>query len=393
VRGAPSHEIRRRAPDAWLVASVLGLCGMGLVMVYSASSVVAFEQYGDAAYFLKRQLLWFVLGCLAMATTSRIHYAAWRPLTAPLLATSVLLLVVVLVPGVGEVAGGARRWIAAGPLRLQPIEAAKFSLVLYLAHFLANRRDAVRSFWRGLSPPLGFAALMAALALRQPDMGSAVVVVGIALGVLFCAGARLWHLGLVLAAALPVGLWAALGEAYRRERILAFLNPWRDALGTGFHIIQSLVAIASGGLFGVGLGQSRQKFFYLPERHTDFIFAILAEELGLVGVAVLLGLYGLFAARTFRTALRAPDRYGALVASGVGCWVLGQAVLNVGVASGALPVTGVPLPFVSFGGSSLVVLMAASGICVNLSQYAVTARELDVYAQWPARTPSPRGAG
>ncbi len=390
MMGSPSHEIRRRPSDTWLVVSVLGLCGLGLVMVYSASSVVAFERYGDAAYFFKRQLLWFALGCLVMATTSRIHYAAWRPVTAPLLASGILLLAAVLIPGVGEVAGGARRWLLIGPLRFQPVEVAKFALILYLAHFLANRGEAVRTFWRGLAAPLGFTALMAVLALRQPDMGSAVLLVGIAVAVLFCAGARLSHLALVLAGALLVGVRAAFGEAYRRDRILAFLDPWRDALGSGFHIIQSLVAIASGGLLGVGLGQSRQKFFYLPERHTDFIFAIVAEELGLVGVAVMLGLFGLFAVRIFRTALCAPDRYGALVASGVGCWVLGQAALNVGVASGVLPVTGVPLPFLSFGGSSLVSLMAAAGICLNLSQYATTARELDVYARWPAQIFPPR---
>lgn len=392
TRQAPPHEIHRGWPDGWLVASVLGLCGVGLVMVYSSSSVVAFERFGDAAYFLKRQLVWFALGCGAMTVASRIHYTAWRTLALPLLGTALVLMAAVLVPGVGDVAGGARRWIVVGPLSVQPVELAKFSLVLYLAHFLANRAERVGRFLQGLGPPLLVTAGFSALALRQPDMGSAVVLAGITGAVLFGAGARLLHLVAVAAAGAPAALWVALGEAYRRQRLLAFLDPWRDALGSGFHIIQSLVAVASGGVVGVGLGQSRQKFFYLPERHTDFIFAILAEELGLVGVAVVLALYGVFVARTFRAALRAPDRYGALLAAGVGSWVAGQAVLNMGVATGLLPVTGVPLPFVSFGGSSLVVLMAASGVCLNLSQYARAVRPADVYARWPA-SPAPRGAG
>ncbi|MCS7236309.1 MAG: putative lipid II flippase FtsW [Armatimonadota bacterium] len=392
TRPSPPQEIRRGPVDGWLVASVLGLCGVGLVMVYSASSVAGFERFGDASYFLKRQLAWFTLGCGCMVLTSRVHYTAWRRLAAPLVVASLLLLGAVLVPGIGDVAGGARRWISAGPVNFQPVEVAKFSLVAYLAHFLANRRDQVRSLTRGVLPPLGFAGAMAVLVLRQPDMGSAVVLVGIAAAVLFCAGARLHHLGGLAVVAAPAAAWAALAEPYRRERILAFLDPWRDAQGSGFHVIQSLVAVASGGLVGVGLGQSRQKFFYLPERHTDFIFAILAEELGLAGVVVVVGLYAVLVARIYRAALRAPDRYGALLASGFGAWVAGQAVLNLGVATGLLPVTGVPLPFVSFGGSSLVSLMAAAGVCMNLSQYARAVREADVFSAWassPARERAP----
>lgn len=392
TRRAPRHEIRWRWPDGWLVASVLGLCGVGLVMVYSSSSVVAFEQSGDAAYFLKRQLVWFALGCAAMTVASRIHYTAWRAVALPLLATALLLMMAVLVPGVGEVAGGARRWLVLGPVSVQPVEVAKFCLILYLAHFLAHRGERVGRFLQGLAPPLLVTFALAGLALRQPDMGSAAVLVGIAGAVLFGAGARLLHLVALAGVVAPAAAWVALGESYRRQRLLAFLDPWRDALGSGFHIIQSLVAVASGGILGLGLGQSRQKFFYLPERHTDFIFAILAEELGLVGVAVVVALYAVFVARTFRAALRAPDRYGALVATGVGSWVAGQAVLNMGVVTGLLPVTGVPLPFVSYGGSSLVVLMTASGVCLNLSQYARVPRQADIYARWPT-LPAPGRAG
>ncbi|MER3456796.1 MAG: putative lipid II flippase FtsW [candidate division GAL15 bacterium] len=383
TRPSPPQEIRRGPPDGWLVAGVLGLCGVGLVMVYSASSVAAFERFGDAAFFLKRQLVWFALGCGSMVLTSRLHYSVWRGLASPLLLASIALVAAVLVPGVGQVAGGARRWITLGPLSFQPVELGKFSLVLYLAHFLDNRQDRVRHLVRGLAPPLAFTAALAGLLLRQPDMGSAAVLVGITGVMLFCAGARLLHLAGLTVVAVPVAAWAALAEAYRRDRILAFLDPWRDAQGSGFHVIQSLVAVASGGLWGVGLGQSRQKFFYLPERHTDFIFAILVEELGLLGVALLVGLYAVFVARVYRVAFRAPDRYGALLAAGLGAWVAGQTVMNMGVATGMLPVTGVPLPFVSFGGSSLVVLMAASGVCLNVSQYARTPRRADTFARLP----------
>ncbi|MDR5696678.1 MAG: putative lipid II flippase FtsW [Armatimonadota bacterium] len=366
----PSHEIRRHAPDVLLFGSVVALCTLGLVMVYSASSVFAFERFGDSAYFLKRQLLWMVLGLAAMWFTFHIHYTTWRRLTGPALLLALGALGAVLFSSIGTAAGGARRWIALGPLSFQPVEAAKLALVLYLANFLANRQDGVRRFGRGILPPLFFCGLMAALVMRQPDMGSAVILVLVTFVVLFAAGARIPHLAGVALLVAPLAALMALREEYRRERLLAFLNPWQDAQGTGFQIIQSLLAIGSGGLFGVGLGQSRQKFFYLPERHTDFVFAILAEELGLVGAAVLIGLFALFALRAFRTAVRAPDRYGALLGAGIASWVVGQAAINIGVVSGALPVTGVPLPFVSFGGSSLIVLMAAVGICLNLSQYA-----------------------
>lgn len=395
TRAHPSHEIRRRPPDAVLLGSVLALCGVGLVMIYSASSVFAFERFGDSAHFLKRQLLWVVIGLVGMSITFHIHYTMWRRLTGILLLAAVGALTAVLVPGIGAVAGGAQRWILLGPLSFQPVEAAKLALVLYMAHFLANRQDGVRHFGGGILPPLFFCGVMACLVLLQPDMGSAMILVLITFVVLFAAGARMLHLAGVALFAAPVVAWLALSEEYRRNRLLAFLDPWQDAQGIGFQSIQSLLAIGSGGLFGVGLGGSRQKFFYLPEAHTDFVFAILAEELGLAGVAVLIGLFALFAVRAFRAAARAPDRYGALLGAGVASWVVGQAVINIGVVSGILPVTGVPLPFVSFGGSSLVFLMTGVGICLNISQYARPspgsrlAPTREVRSGFPAR---PRGA-
>jgi len=364
-------RLRRRAPDYWLYVPVIMLAGIGVVMVYSASSIVAADRYGDAAYFLKRQLIWVALGGMAMLLTQRIHYAAFRRLTPLLLLLAVASLVLVLVPGVGRVAGGARRWISlGGPFSFQPAEAAKLAMTLYLANFLANRGTRLREFRRGVAPPLLITGVMFALILVQPDLGSAMLIALVTLVMLFVAGARASHLAGLVVLGIPGVLAAILGEEYRRRRLLAFLDPWADPQGAGFHIIQSLLALGSGGLLGVGLGNSLQKFFYLPERHTDFIFSILGEELGLLGTGAVIGLFALFAYRGIRVARRAPDQFGSLLAAGITAMVLLQAVLNIGVTTGVLPITGVPLPFLSFGGSSLLFTMIASGMLLNISQYA-----------------------
>lgn len=363
--------IHRRAPDYWLILPVIALAGLGIVMVYSASSIVAGDRFGDPAFFLKRQLLWVLLGTAALAVTHRIHYGALRRYTPLLLALAVLSLVLVLVPGIGRVAGGARRWIAiGGPFAFQPSEAAKLALALYLANFLTNRSTGVRDMRTGLLPPLLVTGMMFGLVLMQPDMGTAMLLALLTLGMLFASGARLGHLFMLAAAAVPLLATAVAGEEYRRRRILAFLDPWADPQGSGFHIIQSLLALGSGGLLGAGLGDSRQKFFYLPERHTDFVFSILGEELGLVGTGGVVLLFALFAFRGYRAARRAPDRYGSLLAAGITTMILVQAVINIGVTSGVLPVTGVPLPFLSFGGSSMLITMIGVGVLLNISQYA-----------------------
>jgi cell division protein FtsW len=250
------------------------------------------------------------------------------------------------------------------------VEVAKLALVLYVAHFATRRGLGIRDLPRGVLPPLAIAAGLGILALLQPDMGSAIVLGGIAIGALFLGGARVTHLAAAVVLALPLVAAAVLAAPYRLQRVLAFLDPWRDPQGGGFHIIQSLLAFGSGGVVGVGLGASRQKFFYLPESHTDFIYAILGEELGLVGTLCLLVLFGLFVYRGLRIARAAPDRYGALLAAGITASITGQALLNMGVATGVLPVTGVPLPFVSAGGSSLAVTMVQVGVLLNISQYA-----------------------
>jgi len=362
--------VPRRTPDVSLFIAVVALLSLGIVMIYSASAIVALDRFGDSAFFLKRQLLWTLLGLGAMSVALTIHYERLRRATPVLLLLVAVSLVAVLVPGVGRMAGGARRWITLGPLNFQPAEAAKLVLVLYLANYLTNRGVAVRriaTVW----PPLLVTGGLFGLLVLQPDMGSAMMLGGLAAVMLFLGGASLWHLaGLGLAALPPLAL-VTVWEAYRVRRLLAFLDPWRDPRGSGFHIIQSLLALGSGGLLGLGLGASRQKFFYLPERHTDFIFAILGEELGLMGTGAVILLFAFVAVRGFRIARAAPDRYGTLLAGGITASIVGQAMLNIGVASGLLPITGVPLPFLSFGGSSLLTTCLGVGILLNISQYSV----------------------
>jgi len=379
-------HLHRRAPDYWLILPVIALAGLGLVMVYSASSIVAGQRYGDPAFFLKRQVLWVALGSAALAVARHIHYPALRRLTPVLLAAGLAALVLVLLPGIGRVAGGARRWIAlGGAFAFQPAESFKVILALYLAHFLTHR-GMLLDAWRGILPPVLVTAAAAGLVLLQPDLGTAMLLGLLTVTMLFVAGIRFRHLAALVVPGLALLALAIASAEYRRQRILAFLDPWADAQGAGFHIIQSLLALGSGGIFGVGLGGSRQKFFYLPERHTDFIFSILGEELGLVGTGGVVLLFALFAVRGYRVARRAPDRYGSLLAAALTTMILIQAIINIGVTSGVLPITGVPLPWVSFGGSSMLFTMIAVGILLNISQYG-----RDTIASTGIAPPGPAG--
>ena len=362
--------VKKRAPDYWLALAVIALVGLGLVMVYSASAIVAQDRIGDSSFFFKRQAGWVLLGAAAAMIAQRIHYERLRRRTPLIILVTCAFLGLVLIPGIGRVAGGARRWVSIGPASFQPAEAAKLVMVLYMARFLTSRTVDISGFRRGVLPPVLLAGFMFGLILLQPDMGSAILVGLVMIAMLFVGGARLLHLLGLGVAGVPVLAVAVLGEEYRRRRILAFLDPWADPQGAGFHIIQSLLALGSGGIFGVGLGASRQKYFYLPERHTDFIFAILGEELGLLGTVAVLLLFALFAYRGFRIARTAPTRYAGLLAAGITAMVVLQAGVNIGVTIGVLPITGVPLPFLSFGGSSLILTMIGVGILLNISQYA-----------------------
>jgi cell division protein FtsW len=361
---------RKVSPDYWLFLLVLALLGLGVVMVYSASAILATDRFRDAHFFLKKQLFWAVLGLAVMWGVMAVDYRRWRPFVSPLLALAVVLLVLVLIPPFGQSINGTRRWLRWGPISVQPTELAKLVLVVYLADFLARRQAVIENLWRGVVPPLLVTGGVAGLVLLQPDLGSAVAIVGVVLCMLFVAGARLAHLGLIGSMAIPVVALAVFTASYRLRRVLTFLDPWADPRGAGFQIIQSYLALGGGGLLGRGLGESKQKLFYLPEPHTDFIFAILGEELGFVGAVVTVGLFGLLLWRGIRVGLRVADPFGALLAFGVTALLATQAAVNLGVVVGLLPTKGLPLPFVSSGGSSLLVAMAGVGLLLNVSQRA-----------------------
>lgn len=339
-------------------------------MVYSASAVWADYRFDDSFYFAKRQLLFAIIGLIAMFFIMNIDYWTWRSWSKVILITCFVLLIAVLIPGIGNVRNGSRSWIGVGAFSIQPSEFMKLAMIIYLAKFLSENQKNITSFKKGLVPSLGLVFTAFALIMLQPDLGTGTVMVGTCLFMIFVSGARIAHfigLGLIGLAGF-VGLIAA--APYRIKRITAFLDPWEDPLGSGFQTIQSLYAIGPGGLFGLGLGQSRQKFFYLPEPQTDFIFAILAEELGFIGGAFVLLLFALLLWRGIRTALNAPDLYGSFLAVGIISMVAFQVMINIGVVINLIPVTGITLPFFSYGGSSLTLMLMAMGILLNISRYS-----------------------
>ncbi len=364
---------KKLTPDLWLFGVVVALCSVGVVMVYSASAVIAAERFHDPLFFLKKQFFWAVLGFGCLWCTMRLDYRRLERFVGPLLVVSLVLLVLVLVPPFGQEINGTRRWFRGGPLSFQPVELAKFSVVLYLASFLARRRELMWSFGQGLLPPLLVASLMAGLTIVQPDLGNSLALIILTLALCYLAGARGQHMMAIGLAALPaIGLLIAM-KPYRWRRMLAFVNPWDDPQGSGFQIIQSFLALGSGGWFGLGLGESKQKLFYLPEPYTDFIFAIIGEELGLVGAAAVVGLFAVLIWRGLRIGLRAPDAFGGYLALGLTIMLATQTLVNLGVVTGALPTKGLPLPFVSFGGSALLMTMFSAGVLLNISQHTGSA--------------------
>ena len=356
------------APDTLFFAAVAALVGIGLVMIYSASSATAYQQTGDTAYFVKRQALWLVVGLIAAVAAYRIDYHRLKRLAPYILLAAMVMLVLVLVPHVGLAVNGARRWIGLHSVRFQPSEFAKLALVVYLAAMLAAHGERITSLVKGLIPLCLVVAVMAMLVLKEPDLGTASLLAMFAFAMFFAAGARIPHMLLVFLVTVPAIVVEIVASPYKRARIFAFLNPWKDPENTGFHIVQSLLALGSGGLFGVGLGESHAKFFYLPEQYTDFIFSVLGEELGLFGALVVVALFVVFTYRAIKIAIAAPDRFGFFLAVGCTALIAIQAFINIGVVTSSWPVTGVPLPFISFGGSSLVVNLVAVALIANVGR-------------------------
>ncbi|MGI5862017.1 MAG: putative lipid II flippase FtsW [Myxococcales bacterium] len=370
IRTAPEARAAAVGPriDVVLLAAVFGLCALGVVMVYSSSAVSAAARLGDGAYFLKRQLVAAAFGLGALLAVLKLGYRRLAFLAYPALLVSIVLLVAVLLPGIGSTAGGARRWIRLPGFSLQPGELAKLGLVLYLAYSLAKKREKVKVFSIGFLPHCVITGLLALLVLGQPDFGSAVSLAVILFVLLFAAGTKLSYLVGSLLAALPFAYHLVASSPYRMKRIMAFLDPWTHRHDIGYQVAESLMSIGSGGLFGLGLGDGRQKLFFLPEAHTDFIFSIIGEELGLIGVVGVIALYAVVVWRGIRAALNATEAFGTYLALGITVLIGFQAVVNMAVAMGMLPTKGLTLPFVSYGGTSLVVSLAAAGVLLSISQ-------------------------
>lgn len=362
-------ELKKGSPDFMLFLTVLLLLGIGIIMVFSSSQYFSYYQYKDSFHFLRRQFFNSLVGIGAMIFVLKVNYKKLKVLAKPALITSFILLAALLIPGVGIEVNGSVRWLGVGGFQVQPSEILKVSMVLYLALFLSERQHLMKSFTKGFLPPLGIMGVACLLIMKQPDLGTALALAGTTVVMLWAAGARKTHLAILIVCGVALILAAIILEPYRMERLMAFLDPWKDPQDSGFQTIQSLLAIGSGGLAGVGLGFGRAKMFYLPERHTDFIFAIIAEELGFIGGAVVIILFLLFVWRGLKVAVSFPEAFGSLIAIGITAMVGIQAIINLGVVTGSLPVTGITLPFISYGGSSLLFSLAGIGLLLNVSRY------------------------
>lgn len=366
---------RRSQPAALLMVATGALVLLGLIMILSASSVSSFATYGSSFLFFNKQLLWAGIGLAGFVFFSRFDYRKLKGKGYLLLPVVGVLLLAVLIPGVGIVAGGSARWVGAGPLAFQPSELAKLALVLFLADVFSRKEEkTLQEMSHTLLPFAPVVGILALLVMMQPDMGTTLLLGSIGLGMLFVAGAPLRYIIPMGILSLGAAAAAALSADYRRERVLAFMDPWADPLNTGYHTIQSLIALGSGGWLGVGLGASRQKWSYIPNAHTDFIYSILGEEMGLLGTLTVLGLFAFIVYLGIRTARKARDRFGMFVATGITIWIGVQAMVNIGAVTATMPITGVPLPLVSFGGSSLVVSLVAMGILSNIAKQGRGAR-------------------
>lgn len=352
--------------DVQLLMAVLFLVGIGIVMVYSASSALALEKYGSDAYFLKKQALYSLFGILALVACTHIPFRLYRFFTYPGLALSLGLLLAVLFSELGITAGGSARWIRLGPVTFQPVELARIALVVYMAYSLSRKQDKIRWFSIGFLPHTLVLTVFAFILLLQPDFGSVVIFTVLSWLLMFVGGVPLRHLLSVLILIIPAGFLVMVNEAYRLKRWISFLDPWQYPQAEGYQIIHSLMAFGTGGLWGSGIGKGYQKLFYLPEPHTDFIFAVIGEEMGFWGVMLIVGLYALILWRGARIACRCEDRFGTLLAAGLTFTIGLYVSINMGVSLGLLPTKGLTLPFLSYGGTSLLLNMACVGILMNI---------------------------
>jgi cell division protein FtsW len=381
---------RPTATFTGLLAVLLCLNLVGLVMVLSASSVTAQADFGSPWYYVERQAIWSAAGAVVLLAVQRIDYHRWRAVSRLAIVGAILLLALVLVPGVGLGANGATRWIGYGPIGIQPSELAKLAILVFVADLLGRRIHRMRETRLTLRPVLVVTAVVAGLIMLQPNLGTTLVIGAIVAAMLFVAGVPMGRLAIMASLGTLLATMAALAAPYRRARVFAFVDPWADPMNTGYQTIQAWAALSEGGISGVGVGAGRAKWGFLPFAHTDFIFAVVGEEFGLIGATVLIGLFVLLGTLGVRTALRAPDAFGMLIAAGVTTWFVVQAFVNIGAVVGVLPITGVPLPFVSAGGSSLLASMAAAGLLLNVARQSGEGRRND--SDPVARRSAERGA-
>ena len=359
----------KRGLDIILLFAVLALVGIGVVMVYSTSAIIAGDRFGDPYYFLKRQALYAAVGFVLMIVMMFLPYEILKRFAYPILVSSVLLLIAVLIPGIGHRTGGAMRWLKIQSFSFQPSEFAKLGLVIFLAYLLAKKEEKIRSFSFGFLPPVLLSGLVIALVMKEPDFGAAFFLTVMVFLLLFVGGARVIYIASAFLIAIPIAYALLMNVGYRYKRLMSFIRPWEDPSGTSFQIIQSFLSFGSGGLFGLGLGEGRQKLFFLPAPHTDFIFSVIGEELGLVGATVVVLLFFILTLRGIQIGLSLEDRFGVYLALGITLMISLQAVINMGVVLGLLPTKGLTLPFISYGGTSLIANLAGVGILFQLSTH------------------------
>jgi cell division protein FtsW len=390
-----TSRLRAGQPDYVILALVIALLVLGLITVYSASFALGQLEYNDVTYFVARQTVWAILGLAALLILMRTDYRTLRQVSPYLMAAAMVGLLAVLVPGIGAERNGATRWIALGPLPpVQPSEFAKLALIVYVSAWLTSHKREVKSFAMGFVPFVLLVGLVAGLVMLEPDMGTTLIIVLTMLTLFFVAGGSLTHLSALLPIGAVMGGFLILAGQYRLDRIFGFTSAEEDPSGRGFHILQLLIALGSGGIHGLGIGASRQKFFYVPGSHTDGIFAIIGEEMGFIGAVLVIALFAFLIYRGFRTVANARDDFGALLTVGVISWISYQTLINIGGITRSIPLTGVPLPFLSYGGSALAALLAGIGIVLSVSRYGRDKGYLDrerrvpapaERARWPAR--------
>lgn len=363
------REKSRQRGDLWIIFLVILLSLIGLAMISSASVVVSYDRYSYNTYYLTKQAVSFGLGAMLMIFCTAIDYKYWSKISVSLLVIGIALLAIVIMPGFGQKIAGAQRWIEIGPFTLQPSEVIKLIYIIYAATWLSSKKEQIRNLFSGLLPFAIVLGIIGFLIISQPDLSTLLVIIATAASMVIVAGATFSHLALAGSLLVVMVISLIQGAGYRLQRILTFFNPSVDPLGAGYQINQALITIGSGGWWGLGFGQSRQKYLYLPQPYIDTIFAVIVEELGFIRASLIIVLLLILIYKIFTIALNSKEPFGRLLASGVGFWIAFQTFVNIGAVTGLLPLTGIPLPFISYGGSSLIMLMASVGIVYNVSKY------------------------